>query len=144
MLRRLARLIIGIGLATAAVPSTTAGAVTCPSPLPQGADPVALDPVDFVDRIDNPFRPMAPGARWTYRETDPEGSRQRVDVSVTSRTRSILGIDAVVVHDKVTARGELVENTFDWYAQDACGNVWYMGENTKEYEHGVVVSTAGS
>ena len=49
-----------------------------------------------------------------------------------------------MVHDKVTARGELVENTFDWYAQDACGNVWYMGENTKEYEHGVVVSTTGS
>jgi hypothetical protein len=50
----------------------------------------------------------------------------------------------VVVHDKVTERGNLVENTFDWYAQDACGNVWYLGENTKEYEDGVVVSTAGS
>ena len=144
MLRKLATLIVGLGLATTAVPSTVAGAVTCPTPLPQGADPVVLDPVDFVDRIDNPYLPMAPGARWTYRETDPEGARQRVDVSVTSRTRSILGIDAVVVHDKVTARGQLVENTFDWYAQDACGNVWYMGENTKEYEHGVVVSTAGS
>jgi hypothetical protein len=144
MLRRLATLIVGIGLATAAVPSTTAGAVTCPGPLPQGADPVALDPADFVDRIDNPYLPMAPGARWTYRETDPEGARQRVDVTVTSHTRSILGIDAAVVHDKVTARGQLVENTFDWYAQDACGNVWYMGENTKEYEDGVVVSTAGS
>lgn len=144
MLRKLATLIVGLGLATTAVPSTVAGAVTCPTPLPQGADPVVLDPVDFVDRIDNPYLPKAPGARWTYRETDPEGARQRVDVSVTSRTRSILGIDAVVVHDKVTARGQLVENTFDWYAQDACGNVWYMGENTKEYEHGVVVSTAGS
>jgi len=144
MLRRLATLIVGIGLATTAVPSTVAGAATCPGSLPQGADPVVLDPADFVDLIVNPYLPMAPGARWTYRETDPEGARQRVDVSVTSRTRSILGIDAVVVHDKVTARGELVENTFDWYAQDACGNVWYMGENTKEYEHGVVVSTAGS
>ena len=144
MFRRLATLIVGIGLATAAVPSTTAVAVSCAAPLPQGGDTVVLDPADFVDRIDNSFLPMPPGASWTYRETDPEGSRQRVHVSVTSRTRSILGIDAVVVHDKVTARGELVENTFDWYAQDACGNVWYMGENTKEYEDGVVVSTAGS
>jgi len=144
MLRRLATLIVGVGLTTTAVPSAMAGAVVCPGPLPQGADPVVLDPADFVDRIDNPYLPMAPGSRWTYRETDSEGGRQRVDVSVTSRTRSILGIDAVVVHDKVTARGELVENTFDWYAQDACGNIWYMGENTKEYEHGVVVSTAGS
>jgi hypothetical protein len=144
MFRRIATLIVGIGLATAVVPSTTAVAVSCATPLPQGSDTVELDPADFVDRIDNPFLPMAPGAACTYRETDAEGSRQRVYVSVTSRTRSILGIDAVVVHDKVIARGELVENTFDWYAQDACGNVWYLGENTKEYEDGVVVSTAGS
>ena len=65
-------------------------------------------------------------------------------VTVTSRTRDISGIQATVVHDKVTAQGELVENTFDWYAQDVCGNVWYLGENTKEYEDGQVVSTAGS
>jgi len=144
MLRRLATTIAGIVLATLAVPSVTAVAGTCPITLPQGSDAVVLDPADFVDLIDNPYLPMAPGTRWVYRETDTEGTRQRVDVSVTSRTREILGIDAVVVHDKVTARGELVENTFDWYAQDACGNVWYMGENTKEYEDGVVVSTAGS
>jgi hypothetical protein len=49
-----------------------------------------------------------------------------------------------VVHDVVTDKGHLVENTFDWYAQDTCGNVWYLGENTKEYENGKVVSTAGS
>jgi hypothetical protein len=35
------------------------------------------------------------------------------------------------VHDKATEHGELVENTFDWYAQDAPGNVWYLGENTR-------------
>ena len=89
MFRRLATLIVGIGLATVAVPSGIAGAVSCAAPLPQGSDRVALDPADSVDRIDNPFLPMPPGAAWTYRETDPEGSRQRVRVSVTSRTRSI-------------------------------------------------------
>ena len=144
MFRRLATLIIGIALATVAVPSGIVGAVTCSAPLPQGNDRVVLDPADFVERIDNPYLPMPPGTRWTYRETEPEGTRQRVDVSVTTRTREILGIAATVVHDKVTEHGELVENTFDWYAQDACGNVWYLGENTKEYEDGVVVSTAGS
>ena len=39
--------------------------------------------------------------------------------------------------------GALVEDTYDWYVQDA-GNVWYLGEETKEYEHGKVVSTEGS
>ena len=40
--------------------------------------------------------------------------------------------------------GELKEKTFDWYAQDKHGNVWYFGEDTKEFENGKVVSTAGS
>jgi hypothetical protein len=131
-------------MALAVYPSGVASAGTCPVPLPQGGDPVSLDPANFADRIDNTFLPFLPGSVWTYRETDSEGARMKVRVSVTDRTRQILGIDATVVHDKVTERGELVENTFDWYAQDECGNVWYMGENTKEYENGVVVSTEGS
>ena len=49
-----------------------------------------------------------------------------------------------VVHDVVTENGETVEDTFDWYAQDAFGNLWYLGEDTKEYENGKVASTEGS
>jgi hypothetical protein len=142
--RRIARLGIGVLIAVGVWPSGVASAGTCPVPLPQGSDPVTLDPANFVDRIDNPFLPFPPGAVWIYRETDLEGDASRVKVSVTDRTREILGIDATVVHDKVTEHGELLENTFDWYAQDECGNVWYMGEDTKEYENGVVVSTEGS
>jgi hypothetical protein len=40
--------------------------------------------------------------------------------------------------------GETVEDTFDWYAQDTLGNLWYLGEDTKEFENGKVVSTEGS
>jgi hypothetical protein len=141
------RWLTGIGLAVViaavALPATFAGARSCNDPLPQGSEPVTLDPADFVPQIDNPYWPMAPGTRWVSREFDFEGS-QRVTVSVLDRTRDIEGIEATVVHDVVSERGELVENTFDWYAQDVCGNVWYLGENTKEYENGQVVSTAGS
>jgi hypothetical protein len=49
-----------------------------------------------------------------------------------------------VVPAPVTVDGELVEDTYDWYAQDVDGNVWYMGEETAEYENGEVVSTAGA
>lgn len=113
--------------------------------LPQGAERVDLDPADFSVDIDNPYWPMAPGSRWVYREDDGEGGVQRVVVTVTDDTRQIAnGIEARVVHDVVSRAGEPVEVTDDWYAQDAEGNVWYLGESTAEYENGKVVSRAGS
>lgn len=114
------------------------------SGLPRGSEPDTLDPDDFRDRIDHPYWPMAPGNRWVYRERDGEGSEQRVVVTVLPETRTILGIEATVVHDVVTEEGRLVEDTFDWYAQDKEGNVWYLGEATKEYEDGRLRTTAGS
>ena len=61
-----------------------------------------------------------------------------------SETKEISGIRARVVHDVVTEDGAVVEDTYDWYAQDKDGNLWYLGEDTKEYEDGKVASTAGS
>jgi hypothetical protein len=111
---------------------------------PQGGEPVQLDPTQFTTRIDNRWWPMTPGSRWTYRETDGQDSTKRVQVTVTDQTKTIIGIQARVVHDVVTEDGQLVEDTYDWYAQDAKGNIWYLGEDTKEYENGKVVSTEGS
>jgi hypothetical protein len=113
-------------------------------PLPRGSEPVKLDPAEFTSRIDNPYWPMAIGSRWVYLESDGEGGKQRSVVTVLGRTKRILGIEARVVHDVVTANGKLVENTYDWYAQDKQGNVWYLGEDTKEYENGKVSTTKGS
>ncbi len=100
-----------------------------------------LNPADFVGAIDNPYLPLKPGSRWVYESDD--GS-ERIEVAVLRETRSILGITATVVRDTVTEDGELVEDTLDWYAQDSAGNVWYLGEDSKEYKDGKVVSTAGS
>ena len=90
--------------------------------LPQGSEPVDLNPADFTTRIDNPYWPMAPGSRWVYRETDTEGTKQRVVVTVTPRTKEIAnGVEARVVRDVVTENGQPVEVTDDWYAQDSDG-----------------------
>ena len=113
-------------------------------PLPQGSEAVELDPKDFLAQIDHPFWPMSPGSRWTYREVGPSGSFQTVEVSVTEETRTILGIEATVVHDVVSRDDQPIEDTKDWYAQDRWGNVWYLGEDTREFENGEVTSTAGS
>jgi hypothetical protein len=113
--------------------------------LPQGSEPAQLDPAELTTEIDNPWWPMTPGGRWVYRETDTDGTVQRVVVTVTDRTKEIAnGVEARVVHDVVSEGGELVEVTDDWYAQDAERNVWYLGEETAEYENGKVTTRAGS
>jgi len=103
----------------------------------------APDPTRFTTTIDNPFLPLVPGTVMRYRETGDDGTG-RVVVRVTHRTKRIQGVRTVVVRDRAFLGDDLVEDTFDWYAQDRRGNIWYFGENTKEYENGRVVSTAGS
>jgi hypothetical protein len=115
------------------------------SNLPQGDEPVDLDPGNFTTDIDNPYWPMEPGTRWTYREVDEEGKRLKVVVVVTTETKEIAnGISARVVRDTVTQDGELIEDTNDWYAQDDEGNVWYLGEDTAEFENGRITTKSGS
>jgi hypothetical protein len=113
------------------------------TPLPQGTKPAKLDPSNFTTEIDNPYWPMRPGSHWVYRELE-DGEAQRVDVTVTDRTKVLGGITARVVHDQVTRKSQVIEDTFDWYAQDSDGNLWYLGEDTKEYENGKLKSTEGS
>jgi hypothetical protein len=117
---------------------------TADRPLPQGGERVRLDPSDFTTRIDNRYFPMAPGTRWVYREMGENGREQRDEVTVTMRIKVVDGVRARVVHDVETQAGVRLEDTFDWYAQDRAGNVWYLGERTREYEHGKVSSTEGS
>lgn len=135
-------LLLASGLALAVAGGCGGGSGGGPA-LPTGSDPVELDPTTFSTTIDKPYWPMKPGTTWIYRET--EGGRElKVEVTVTDETRTVMGIEARVVHDVVTEDGQLVEDTLDWYAQDSDGNVWYLGEDTKEYENGKVVTTAGS
>ena len=116
-----------------------------PLDLPQGAEPVNLDPKDFTTRIDNPYWPMDPGTRWTYRETDQEGAQLKVVVTVSDQTKKIAnGVTARVVRDTVTENGKIIEDTLDWYAQDKEGNIWYLGENTAEFQNGKLITKAGS
>ncbi len=100
----------------------------------------AIVPSNFVSGVTSPLFPLPVGRTWTYSE-----GPQTVVVTVQSTSaKVILGVNVVQVRDTVTLGAETVEDTLDWYAQDLSGNVWYMGEDTKEYENGQVVSTEGS
>ena len=158
---RIAAVIAGLGLAGAAAGcgdsgkeaanATNSGAGNAPSsavappidPGDGGKYAPEIDPSSFVDVIDNPYMPWAVGSRWVY-EGKSDGEVERDVVRVTGHHKMIMGIDAVVVRDTVSVRGEIAEDTYDWYAQDSEGNVWYLGEDSREYENGKAADTAGS
>lgn len=100
-------------------------------------------PKDFVSDIEHPYLPLRPGARWVYRQVSPEGE-ERIVVTVLAVPRVVAGVTATVVHDRVTLDGRLVEDTYDWFAQDRTGNVWYLGEDTTAYAPGEAPSKEGS
>ena len=103
----------------------------------------SIDPADFVDGIDNPYLPYTPGSRWVYEGVSEDGNEQ-IEVEVLDERREVMGISAVVVRDTVSVDGVVAEDTFDWFAQDADGNVWYLGEDSTSFECGEPVSTEGS
>ena len=127
-LRPLARALVVVVLAG----STVALGGLRPS-APAGHGELWFDPGRFTTRIDNPFWPMAPGNHWVYRGIDADGSRYRVEVTVTERTTTILGIQARVVRDRVFEHERPLEGAEEWYAQDAQGNLWQLGEVRHEY-----------
>lgn len=102
-----------------------------------------INPANFVDDIDNPYFPLEPGTTYVY-EGEEEDTTIDVEISVTNQTKEVMGVNTTVVRESEWEDGELVEDTYDWFAQDIEGNVWYFGENSTEYEDGEVVSTEGS
>ena len=100
-------------------------------------------PAHFTHLVDNPYFPLGPGTTTTFIEKDGWAKRE-IKVMVTHDTKMIMGVKCLVVQDTVTVKGVLVEDTFDWYAQDREGAVWYFGQATKEFKLGGRVFTAGS
>jgi len=102
-----------------------------------------IKPSDFVSRIDNKYFTLTPGMTLVYEGETEEGT-EHVEVAILNETKVVMGIECMVIHDQVFLDGDLIEETLDWYAQDKDGNVWYMGEDSKEIENGEVISTEGS
>ena len=136
----------GCGADEQATQQPDASAETAPSTaLPQSDEPVELDPSEFTAEVTNPWFPLEPGTRWSYRETTEEGEVVRVVVTATSATYEVAnGVTARTVRDTVTLDGDIIEDTLDWYAQDADGTVWYLGEDTAEFEDGKISTREGS
>jgi hypothetical protein len=102
-----------------------------------------INPLNFTDQIDNPYFSLTPGTTFNYKSKTDEGT-EFIKVIVKDKTKQVMGVNTLVVWDRVWLDDQLIEETYDWYAQDQEGDVWYFGEDSKEYENGEVVSTEGS
>jgi hypothetical protein len=125
--------------ATAACGSAGPAATTACPPNTIGYDP-PITAADFSTTIDNRYLAYRPGSSARYRQSAGE----IVQVDVTSDIKMAMGVATRVVHDFMRSpSGQLLEDTYDYFAQDRAGNVWYFGEDTKAYV-GTQVSPAGS
>ena len=121
-------------LALSSDPGATAPAASSPAPI-HGKYAPKIDPANFVAAVDNPYFPLKRGTAFHFkgfRDKTP----QTDDAVVTSRTVVIMGVKCTAVRDTVAEHGKAVERTFDFYAQDKQGNVWYMGEDSYERKNG--------
>ena len=146
----------GIALALIAVVAAACGSSngsdsnvatkTSPSPAPtRGPYAPSIDPAKFAPAVDNRYFPLEPGTTLRYKGVSEDGKTPQTDVAtVTRRTRRILGVTCTVVRDAVSSRGKPVERTDDWYAQDKQGNVWYFGEDSRDYRRGSYVRGSDS
>jgi hypothetical protein len=139
-----ALLAAGCGSAGDRSSSTAASSASRLAPI-HGAYAPSIDPADFVGAIDNRHFPLEPGTAFHYRGVQEDGKTPQTDDQVvTHHTKRIMGVTCTVVRDTVSSRGKPIEKTFDWYAQDKAGNVWYMGEDTRELERGRFIKASDS
>ena len=106
---------------------------------------VRIDPSQFSPNITNPYFPLKPGTTYIYKGVDEDGKPFEDRVEVLNKTTVINGVECRVVKDVVSYDGVASELTYDFYAQDSEGNVWYFGEDSRELnENGWIISTEGS
>lgn len=135
-------------LVTAVACTSSNQSAVAPTAAPQTASSedtytVEINPEDFVATVDNPYFPRIPGTRYVYEGVTIDGL-ERVEIEILHETRTVMGIQATIMHDVVYLDGELVEETYDWFAQDKTGNVWYLGEAVDNYEEGVLTDHHGA
>ena len=111
----------------------------------EGCD--AIDPANFVEHVSNQYFPLVPGTVFQYLNTvveDGQTTTTNVEVTILDETKIIEGVHCQAVHDVVTEDGGTTEDTYDWYAQDKSGTVWYFGEHTKSLKDKSGWTTEGS
>lgn len=122
--------------------AVTAAAFWLAAPLPSAAATLLPDfsAATFLPSapITNPYFPAPAGHSQTLSGTRLRGPGPAFEQSVLTVLGpgpDILGVTTTTLRDRAYEDGVLVEETFDHYAQDSQGNVWYFGEDVTNYEY---------
>jgi hypothetical protein len=129
--------------ALAGAPASGAGRPAPPAWTLHGSYSPVIKPANFVASVNNRYFPLRPGTAFHYRGVRDQAA-QTDDMIVTGKVKYVVGVKCTVVEDTVSENGKPVERTYDWYAQDKQGNVWYMGEDSFELQHGHFVKASDS
>jgi hypothetical protein len=118
------------------------GIVACSSSTPTEEYVPSIQPADFSASITNPYFSLPEGRQLTYM-ADTEDGLQETTVDIKG-TKIVAGVETRIYAKNVLLEGELVEEADEYYAQDKEGNVWIFGEETSNYEQGLLLDHEGT
>ncbi len=87
--------------------------------------------------IDHPYFPLINAAIYRYEgvtvDEDNDQITESFEFHPVTTGPTILGVQTTSRLDRSFVDGLVQEDTFDYFAQDTAGNVWYMGEDVTNY-----------
>lgn len=92
--------------------------------------------------VDHPYFPLTSSATRVFVGREEPGGEilERFELTNLGPGPTILGVQTSTQQDLAFEGELLVERTFDYYAQDTAGNVWYFGEDVTNF----IYDTAGN
>jgi hypothetical protein len=98
----------------------------------------AFDPANFTNPKPNPYISLDVGARQVLAGSGMDEGRMQTELAtqiVTGPGLKLMGVETTQILDEAVKNGNLVERTFDYYAADNDGNLWYFGEDVTNYRY---------
>lgn len=109
-------------------------------PLPQSLEQTSFD---NGSTDSNPHFPLTVDSSWEFTLQGAPVSEQ-VLREVTSLRETISNVQAIGLRDRTIVDGVLAEESIGWYATDIHGNVWFLGEDSRELSENGQLETVES